>query len=150
MLISGLLNGRTLRECTARATNVNGTSPASASVSTTLAQTMPSRPAMGPARDSGAGELTLFVSESSQSTRRWILTRPPVPTQHQHLHRHQQFIPNNCHWINERHRLHLHGDCYELSGNKLSLCGNCADYARGNNHGPTCLASLSGYSIDRI
>ena len=66
VLISGLLNGRTYA-CSARATNVNGTSPASASVSTTLAQTMPSRPIIS-STDSGDGELTLFVSESSQST----------------------------------------------------------------------------------
>jgi len=66
VLISGLLNGRTY-ECSARATNVNGTSPASASVSTTLAQTMPLQPIIS-STDSGDGELTLFVSESSQST----------------------------------------------------------------------------------
>ena len=66
VLISGLLNGRTY-ECSARATNVNGTSPASASVSTTLAQTMPSRPTIS-STDSGDGELILFVSGSSQST----------------------------------------------------------------------------------
>ena len=66
VLVSGLLNGRTY-ECSVRATNVNGTSPASASVSATLAQTMPLQPIIS-STDSGNGELTLFVSESSQST----------------------------------------------------------------------------------
>ena len=66
VLISGLLNGRTY-ECSARATNLNGTSAASASVSTTLAQTMPLQPIIS-STDSGDGELTLFVSQSSQST----------------------------------------------------------------------------------
>jgi hypothetical protein len=66
VLISGLLNGRTY-ECSAKATNVNGTSPASAGVSTTLAQTMPLQPIIS-STDSGDTELTLFVSESSQFT----------------------------------------------------------------------------------
>ena len=66
VLVSGLMNGRTY-ECTARATNLNGTSPASASASITLAQTMPLQPIIF-RTDSGDGELTLFVSESSQST----------------------------------------------------------------------------------
>lgn len=66
VLVSGLLNGRTYA-CSARATNVNGTSPASASVSATLAQTMPLQPTIS-STDSGDGELILFVSQSSQPT----------------------------------------------------------------------------------
>ena len=66
VLISGLLNGRTY-ECTASATNANGTSPASASVFTPLPQTMPSQPTIA-SSDYGDGELTVVVSEASQLT----------------------------------------------------------------------------------
>ena len=66
VLVSGLLNGRTY-DCSARATNVNGTSPASASLSTTLAQTMPLQPTIVRV-DSENGGLLIFTSESSQPT----------------------------------------------------------------------------------
>ena len=66
LIISQLLNGRTY-ECTATATNVNGTSPPSASVFTTLPQTMPSQPTIA-GTDYGDGELTVVVSEASQLT----------------------------------------------------------------------------------
>ena len=66
VLVSGLLNGRTY-DCSARATNVNGTSPASASLSTTLAQTMPLQPTIVRV-DSENGALTIFASESGQPT----------------------------------------------------------------------------------
>ncbi|MDG2442085.1 MAG: hypothetical protein P8M13_02380, partial [Luminiphilus sp.] len=66
VLVSGLLNGRTY-DCSARATNVNGTSSASASLSTTLAQTMPLQPTIVRV-DSENGGLSIFASESSQPT----------------------------------------------------------------------------------
>ena len=146
VLISGLLNGRTY-ECTARATNVNGTSPASASVSTTLAQTMPSRPTIS-STDSGDGELTLFVSESSQSTTvdTYKATCTDGTNTYTGTSSSSQITVTGL----------TNGIAYTCTVTATNSVGTSsasvatAPITPEDNHGPTCLASLSGYSIDRI
>ena len=105
--------------------------------------TPPSTPVIVATIWDGVGLLVSLVMMGHRH--HWI--RGYLYRRHQHLHRHQHHIPGHCLWIDEWRRLHLHGDCYELSGDKLSLCGDGSDHPRGNNYWPTHLASVSGYSV---